>query len=214
MTTLIKDPLNLIITGVGGQGNVLASQLIGNVLVAKGYYVTIGETYGASQRGGPVMSHVRISERNQSAPLISEGKSDVILGLEPMETIRIIRSYGNPGIRVVVNSHPVHPLDVSMGNTTYPTWETIRSIITELSNTVNFLDATEIAMGLGAPILTNIVMVGALIAIEALPLKREDMLRILKETFSGQKFEINSRALRMGMEAVRNNQCTKSNIAV
>jgi len=204
VVTLKKDPLNLIITGVGGQGNVLASQLIGNALVAKGYFVTIGETYGASQRGGPVMSHVRISEKTQCAPLIPEGKSDVILGLEPMETIRIIGPYGNPNILVVTNSRPIYPLDVTVGNTKYPDWKVIRAVIAELSQKAYFVDATEMAMNLGTPILANIIMVGALVALKVLPLNREDILGVLQETFSTQKLEINIKALELGIETINN----------
>lgn len=203
MNTLKKDPLNLIISGVGGQGNVLASQLIGKALVDKGYFVTIGETYGASQRGGPVMSHVRVSQKAQCAALIAEGNGDVILGLEPMETIRMMGPYGNPNIMTIVNPHPIYPLDVVVGNTKYPDCETIRSIITELSQRVYFVDATGIAMGLGMHILTNIIMVGALVASEALPLTKEDIVEILKNTFSAAKLDINLRALQMGMDEVK-----------
>ncbi len=201
--SLKKDPLNLIITGVGGQGNVLASQLIGNALVTKDYFVTIGETYGASQRGGPVMSHLRISEKTQPAPLIPEGKSDVILGLEPMETIRVIVPYGNPSILVVTNTRPIYPLDVTVGNAKYPSEESFHSAITELSKKAFFVDATEMAMGLGAPILANIIMVGALVALNILPLTKEDIIGGLQQTFSTQKLEINLHALQMGIDAIR-----------
>ena len=70
-----KESYNLIVTGVGGQGNVLSSQLVGQAFVRKGYFVTIGETYGASQRGGSVMSHIRVSSRKQLSPLIPKGKA-------------------------------------------------------------------------------------------------------------------------------------------
>jgi indolepyruvate ferredoxin oxidoreductase beta subunit len=202
MMKLKKDPLNLIITGVGGQGNVLASQLIGNALVAKDYFVTIGETYGASQRGGPVMSHVRISKQAQPAPLISEGKSDVILGLEPMETIRVIVPYGNPSILVVTNTRPIYPLDVTVGNAKYPSEEAFHSVITELSQKAFFVDATEMAMGLGAPILANIIMVGALLGLNILPISQEDITEVLQATFSMAKIEMNLKALQMGMDAI------------
>ncbi|MCJ7831036.1 MAG: 2-oxoacid:acceptor oxidoreductase family protein, partial [Dehalococcoidia bacterium] len=76
-----KDPLNIIITGVGGQGNVLLSQLAGKALVRNGYHATIGETYGASQRGGAVMSHLRVSREKQYGPLIAQGQADIVLGL-------------------------------------------------------------------------------------------------------------------------------------
>jgi len=203
MNTLKKDPINLIIAGVGGQGNVLASQLIGKALVDKGYFVTIGETYGASQRGGPVMSHVRISQKAQCAPLIAAGHADVILGLEPMEAIRMMAPYGNPDITTIVNPRPIYPLDVVVGNKQYPDSETIRSILTELSQKVYFVDATGIAIGLGMHILTNIIMVGALLASEVLPLTKEDIVEILKNTFSAATLDMNLKALQMGMDEIK-----------
>jgi indolepyruvate ferredoxin oxidoreductase beta subunit len=92
---LAKDPLNLIITGVGGQGNVMISLIIANAFVRDGYFVTVGETYGASQRGGPVMSHMRISRETQYSPFIPDGCADIILGMEPVETLRMLGRYGN-----------------------------------------------------------------------------------------------------------------------
>ena len=102
---LAADPFNLIITGVGGQGNVLASKLIGNMLVDKGYYVTIGETFGASQRGGSVMSHLRISSESILSPQIPRGKAHAVVALEPTEAIRVLQEYGNPDGQ----SHHQHP---------------------------------------------------------------------------------------------------------
>lgn len=200
---LKKDPLNLIIAGVGGQGNVLASTLIGNSLVAKDYFVTIGETYGASQRGGAVMSHVRISGKSQYSPLIPEGKSDIILGLEPIEAIRVMGPYGHPNVVVVVNSRPVYPLEVTVGNAKYPSHEDIHSILTELSYKAYILNATDIALGLGSPIFTNIIMVGALLALDILPLTKEDLEGALEETFPEKKLEINLKALQMGIDALQ-----------
>ena len=116
-----KEPLNIIITGVGGQGNVLLSQLVGKVLVRGGFHTTIGETYGASQRGGAVMSHLRVSRRMQYGPLIGEGQADVIVGLEPIETLRVLAQYGNADVTVITNSRPVFPAAVSSGGAKYPT---------------------------------------------------------------------------------------------
>ena len=88
---LIKDPLNIVICGVGGQGNILASELLGSALVDKGYFVSVGETYGASQRGGSVMSHVRVSLTTEYGVLIPRGQADIIVGFEPIETLRVAR---------------------------------------------------------------------------------------------------------------------------
>jgi len=92
------EAYNLIITGVGGQGNVLISQLIGQSLVSKGYFVTIGETYGMAQRGGSVMSHIRIARGKQLSPLIPRAKGDFIVALEPVEALRVlgVRSLERP----------------------------------------------------------------------------------------------------------------------
>jgi indolepyruvate ferredoxin oxidoreductase beta subunit len=200
---LKKDPLNLIITGVGGQGNVLASQLLGNALVAKDFFVTVGETYGASQRGGPVMSHLRISKKSQCSPLIPEGKADIVLALEPLEALRVMGNYGNPRVLMVVNSRPIYPLDVTVGNAKYPTPQTLRSLLTEFSHRVYMLAATDMALHLGAPILANIVMVAALVALEAVPLTQEDLAETIRQTFPALKLEINLKALQMGVEAIQ-----------
>src|SRR3990172_13133307 len=95
---LPKDPFNVIIGGVGGQGNVLTSQILGEMLVSRGYVITIGETYGASQRGGSVMSHLRISKKEPFSPLIPEGQCDLLVALEPVEGLRILAPHGNPRI--------------------------------------------------------------------------------------------------------------------
>ena len=110
-----KEIYNLIITGVGGQGNVLSSQLIGQAFVGKGYFVTIGETYGSSQRGGSVMSHIRISSKKQLGPVIPRRKADIIVGLEPVEALRILTSYGNPQTVVIANTRPIYPVGGHFG---------------------------------------------------------------------------------------------------
>ncbi|RLA98609.1 MAG: indolepyruvate ferredoxin oxidoreductase, partial [Deltaproteobacteria bacterium] len=103
---LSKDPYNLIITGVGGQGNVMASRVLANMLVDKGFYVTIGETFGASQRGGSVMSHLRISGKASWSPQIPAGSADIVVALEPIESVRVLKDYGNPGIKILSNTRP------------------------------------------------------------------------------------------------------------
>jgi indolepyruvate ferredoxin oxidoreductase beta subunit len=87
---LFADPLNIVVCGVGGQGNILVARLAGRSLAKLGYIVTIGETYGASQRGGDVMSHIRLSVRRKYGPLIPHGGAHIVLGLEPLETVRIL----------------------------------------------------------------------------------------------------------------------------
>jgi len=195
-----KDPLNVIVTGVGGQGNVLISQLIGKALVKGGYHVTIGETYGASQRGGAVMSHLRISRQEQYGPLIAQGQADVILGLEPVETMRVLAQYGHPGVIVIANSRPVYTMAVTTGAAEYPGTEEITRTLEELSSTAWVINATEIALEMGASILTNIIMTGALVGSGALPLSAEAFEAALRESLPSDKLELNLQAARRGLD--------------
>ena len=194
-----KDPLNVIVTGVGGQGNVLVSQFMGRALVRAGYHVTIGETYGASQRGGAVMSHLRISRQAQYGPLIPAGQANVILGLEPVETLRVLAQYGNPAVTVITNSRPVYPLAVAIGAAHYPTVDEIMGALEELSSSAWLINATDIAVELGAPILANVVMVGALVGAGLLPLGPEEIELEFQESIPGDRLELNLKAFRRGL---------------
>ncbi len=194
-----KDPLNVIVTGVGGQGNVLISQLMGRALVRAGYHVTIGETYGASQRGGAVMSHLRVSRQAQYGPLIPQGQADVILGLEPVETLRVLGQYGNPGVTVITNSRPVYPLAVAIGTAHYPSVEEIVKALEELSSRAWLINATDVAIDMGAPILANIIMVGALVGAGVLPLAAEEFELELRESLPADRLDLNLKAFRLGL---------------
>ena len=112
MTDLRKDPFNLIIAGVGGQGNILASQVVAQAALMEDLNATIGETYGVSQRGGSVMSHLRISKQSVWSPQIPRGQAHIVVALEPTEALRVLQAYGNPEVRVIVNTRPVYSVGV------------------------------------------------------------------------------------------------------
>jgi indolepyruvate ferredoxin oxidoreductase beta subunit len=200
---LSKDPFNVIIGGVGGQGNVLASQILGEMLVSQGYVITIGETYGASQRGGAVMSHLRISTKDQFSPVIPEGQCDLLVSLEPVEGLRILDTYGNPRVMTLLNTRPIHPIDVISGNTIYPEVSKVISKIKELSRRVWTLNATEIALEMGDPIFSNIVMLGALCAIGVLPINRQGFESIIRDLLPSRLLEENLKAFDKGREVVQ-----------
>ena len=151
--TLAKDPYNIVITGVGGQGNVMASRVLSNMLVKKGFRVTIGETFGMSQRGGSVMSHIRVSRAAVWSPQIPKGMADLIIALEPIEAIRVLSDYGNPSVKVLVNLRPICPVGVITGEDEYPPEAKIRETVAALAADARFLAATEEAIRLGNPIL-------------------------------------------------------------
>ncbi len=200
---LSKDPFNVIIGGVGGQGNVLASKILGEMLLARGYVITIGETYGASQRGGSVMSHLRVSAKGPFSPLIPEGKADLLIALEPAEGLRILDVYGYGGVMVLLNTRPIHSIDVISGDASYPELSWVIARIRELSRKMWAFNATEIALEMGNPLFSNIIMLGALSAIEVLPIDREIFEQVIKEILPSKMFEENMKAFDRGREAIR-----------
>jgi indolepyruvate ferredoxin oxidoreductase beta subunit len=200
MKQLIKDPLNIIVSGVGGQGNVMVSLVIGNALVNEGYFVTIGETYGASQRGGSVMSHVKISAVKQYGPLIAKGQADIILGMEPVETLRMLKQFGNDSVKTIVNPRPIHAIDLA--GTGYPDLSNVLEKVAGLSFKCYTVNATEEAQKMGNPILANMILIGALLKTGLLPLDETSLEKVIREMFPGA-VELNTSALKRGMELVQ-----------
>jgi indolepyruvate ferredoxin oxidoreductase beta subunit len=196
---LSSDPFNLIITGVGGQGNVLASRVVGNMLMGQGLYVTIGETFGASQRGGSVMSHLRVSADSNFSPQIPKGKAHMVVALEPTEALRVLRDYGNPDVKVICNMRPIHAVGVISGEMEYPAHEDLKKWIQALSTMAWFVNATDEAMKLGNPIFGNIMLVGALSATGMLPLDRKGFEKVISRIMPATKVEINLTAFDQGV---------------
>ncbi|MDH5664000.1 MAG: indolepyruvate oxidoreductase subunit beta [Candidatus Bathyarchaeota archaeon] len=203
MTLKKEGPLNIIITGVGGQGNVVASQIFASAAVRDGFYVSVGETYGASQRGGAVMSHVRLSEETQYGPLTPEGRSHIILGFEPVESLRTIGSFGNVKTKVIVNPRPVYPIDVLSGASKYPSVEEVLKAIKELVHSVHVVEATELAKKAGDPIMQNVVMVGCLAGSGFTPVKVETLREVIREIFAKRRPEANSKAFELGLKEIK-----------
>jgi indolepyruvate ferredoxin oxidoreductase beta subunit len=200
--TLTKNPYNIVITGVGGQGNVMASRVLSNMLVRKGFRVTIGETFGMSQRGGSVMSHIRVSPNAVWSPQIPKGMADLIVALEPVEAIRVLSNFGNPFVKVLVNLRPIYPVGVITGEDEYPPEAKIRETVAALSAEARFLTATDEAIRLGNPILGNIVMIGAVAGLGVLPIDRELFETVIREGMTAERVEANLRAFAIGQAAV------------
>jgi indolepyruvate ferredoxin oxidoreductase, beta subunit len=200
---LASDPYNLIITGVGGQGNVLASRIVADMLTRLGFFVTIGETFGASQRGGSVMSHLRISSASSYSPQIPRGRANLVVALEPTEALRVLGVYGNPSIKVICNTRPIYAIGVICGEQSYPSQNEIRSWIGDLSESAWFIDTTEAAMKLGNPIFGNIMAVGALAATGELPLNRKEFESVISEKIPADKLAVNLTAFDQGREMIR-----------
>ncbi len=194
-----RAPINILIAGVGGQGNLLASRLLATAAAAKGFKITIGETKGASQRSGSVSSHVRLSD-SPLGPLIPLKAAHVILGFEPLETLRFSRRYSNENTVALINDAPVVPMLVAQGLQAYPPMEEILDELRALNEKVCLVKATELARNLGAPIVMNVVMLGALCALDLLPFGREELVDAITERAPAKRLELNLRAFDAGYE--------------
>jgi len=201
--TLTKEPFNLIVAGVGGQGNVLMSLLIGMALVREGYFIGVSDTYGASQRGGSVASHIRVSKDTQYSCLIPTGHADFILGMEPIETLRMLGQFGNPDVMAIMNPRTVYPPSVITGAAEYPDLDELVETIKKFSAKLWIVNATDEAIKMGNPIFANMILIGALIGTDVLPLDRKSLEAVLRERFSGKTFDDNMVAFDKGMELVR-----------
>lgn len=201
-----SEPYNLIITGVGGQGNVLASRIVGDMLSRLGLHVTIGETFGASQRGGSVMSHLRVSSRSSYSPQIPAGRAHMVVALEPTEAIRVLKDYGNPEVKVLCNMRPIRSIGVICGEQTYPAMEDIKTWIRELSQAAWFIDATDEAVRLGNPILGNIICVGALAATGGLPLQRVHFETVVASKMPPDRAALNLTAYDTGVAMINQSE--------
>jgi indolepyruvate ferredoxin oxidoreductase beta subunit len=200
---LRKDPLNIIIAGVGGQGNVLMSFLIGKALMESGYSVTIFDNYGASQRLGAVASHIKISRESfNTSPLIHGGDADVIVGIEPVELLRNLTRFGNPEVIAIMNTRPVYPIGVISGELDYPTLDKVIEAIRRLSAQSWIVHATDEALKLGNPIYTNVILLGALLGSNSLPLDKETLEAVLEEELP-KAFDMNMVALQKGWDLAR-----------
>ncbi len=199
---LTKDPTNIVITGVGGQGNVMASRVLAGMLVDKGYYVTIGETFGMSQRGGSVMSHLRVSSKSALSPQIPQGRADIIVALEPVEALRVLSRYGNPSVSVLSNCRVVYPIGVITGDYDYPPIGKVKKIFDKITASNWLIDATSIAMELGNPVLSNIVIIGALVKTALLPIDRYAFEKEITKNVPADKRNANLTAFDAGVKMV------------
>ncbi len=199
--TIDKDPLNVIVCGVGGQGNVLTAQIIGRAFIKEGYLVTGNDVYGAAQRGGSVSSYIRVSKESLWAPVIPYGQADLILAFEPLEALRTLIQFGNKETIVITNTYPLAPMKVMTGAEDYPTIEKLKEFLSELSQKSFFIDATNIVAQLGARYLSTF-MVGTLVGTNILPLSRERVENTLRESFRGEILEVNMKAFNLGVESI------------
>jgi len=201
MKALIKDPLNIIIAGVGGQGNLRVAEIIGNALLGEGYQVVIGDTLGGAQRGGSVTSQIRVSMAVQYGPFIPEGQADVILGMEPIETLRALARYGFPGTSVLTSTRPISSVDLFGKRANYPPVDIIMKHIRELAGRVWFIDAVGEAIAIGKSVYANMILIGALLGTGLMPVEDGSIEKQLLELY-GSEAENNLMAFNKGRDMI------------
>jgi indolepyruvate ferredoxin oxidoreductase beta subunit len=185
-----------MIVGVGGQGTLLASRLIGNVLINKGVDVKVSEVHGMSQRGGSVVTYVRYGEKVFS-PVINRGEADIIIAFEQLEAARYLSNLKKGG-KMIVSTQTIDPMPVITGNAAYP--EDIIAKIKKQDIDITAIDALNLALKAGSVKASNVVLMGVLAAMTDEP--DSAWLKAIEECVPPKFIELNKKAFYLGKEAV------------
>ena len=182
---------NIMIVGVGGQGTLLASRILGTLLTERGYDVKLSEVHGMSQRGGSVVTYVKYGQ-DIASPIIDQGEADIILAFERLEALRAL-PYLKKGGKIIVNDRAIDPMPVITGAAQYP-----NGIIEELKKyaEVISLDALPLAEAAGSAKAVNVVLIGVLAGSTEIP--RDAWINALKATVPPKFLEINLQAFEAG----------------
>jgi indolepyruvate ferredoxin oxidoreductase beta subunit len=191
---------NIVLAGVGGQGILLAAEILGTAALKEGLNVRVSEIHGMAQRGGAVFSTVRIGE-NVLAPTVLEGQADVLLGFEPLETLRNIK-YASKKTLVVMSAELVPPLELAAKNTRYLDIEEIVEKIRTFAEDVIVVETARLAQHAGSRIVGNVVLIGASMATHRLPVKPESLMEALCELVPKKRVQINIKAFKLGRGSV------------
>jgi indolepyruvate ferredoxin oxidoreductase beta subunit len=193
--------LDIVFSGIGGQGVVVASDIFCKAALFDGWDVAKAEIHGMAQRGGSIVAHVRIGEKVQ-VPLIERGKAHVILGFEMLETARVIPMLNADGT-VIVNTKYI-PSSISLvGSARHLTYEKLLVMIRDRVQTVYEIDGVDIANRLGNILVVNTVLLGALSALPANPVKKEAMEKAIAMRLKEKFVNLNLKAFQIGREQVK-----------
>ncbi len=187
----------LVFIAVGGQGNLLASRLLGEAALSMNIPTVVSEIHGMAQRGGIVESAVLLGD--VTSPIVSSAEADVLIGFEPLETLRALGKCNKDTV-VITNTHPLPPFTVAIGQGTYPPPDESLSLIRGKVKKVIAFDGNAIAEEVGNPLALNMVMLGALIGSGTIPIGAEEMKKVLSTSTKKAFLESNLKAFDMGME--------------
>ena len=201
---------SVYMTGVGGQGLVLLSNVIGAACAKAGIRALTGEQHGLSQRSGSINVHMRIGEKIQS-PLIPVGGADAILALEALEALRYIE-YLRPGGVVLMNSRVQHPVVETKEHVrdkvaTYMSADVVKQRISQVTDKIAVIDALALAKQAGNPLTENVVMLGAIVTLEAFPVPIDALRDSISENVPSKAVDVNLKALDLGKQAAYDMLC-------
>ncbi len=192
---------NLVLAGVGGQGTLLAAEILGTAAVSEGLDVRVSEIHGMAQRGGAVVSDVRIGEK-VSSPTVVDGQADVLIGFEPLETLRNLR-YASEKTLVIMSDERIPPAELAAKNKVYPCMEEIVQQICRITRNIVIVETRKLAENAGNSMTQNTVLLGALAASQGLPIKKGSLINALKGLVPAKHVEANVRAFELGYESAK-----------
>ena len=193
----MSKTVNIMLAGVGGQGVLLASEVISKAALKEGFDVKKSEVHGMAQRGGSVVSNVRFGEKVYS-PLIAEGEADILLAFEKLEALRWINYLKEDGM-IITNTQRIDPLPVANGKTDYP--GDVMERLESTKHKVVSLDALNFARKAGSQKAINTVLLGALV--NYTDISQDVYEEVIKESVPPKTVEINAEAFTMGLEAAK-----------
>ena len=186
---------NVMIVGVGGQGSLLASKLLGRLLLNKGYDIKVSEVHGMSQRGGSVVTYVRFGEKVYS-PVIDKGQADYIVSFELLEAARWTE-YLKPGGKIITNTQRINPMPVIIGAAEYP--ENLEEKMKAAAIDLDAIDALTLAEQAGSSKAVNLVLMGRLSKYFDIP--EEEWLQAIEASVPAKFLEMNKIAFKLGAQA-------------
>jgi len=189
---------NLLNVGVGGQGVIRAAQILSYAALLDNYKIRTAETHGMAQRGGSVASYLRFGTEVEG-PLIPRGKTDTILAFEASEAVRIF-NYAGPDTFFLINENIIVPPMIHQMGMDYPNLTEIRDFLKNVSPNIFFIDGEKIATDLGNSRTMNVVMLGALIGLQVLPLIKETLEKAILSYLPTKLHDINKKAFKVGIE--------------
>lgn len=193
--------------GVGGQGLMLVSNIIGLTCAEYGLNIRTAETHGLAQRSGSIYTHIRIGE-NVFSPLIPYGETDVLLGMEAIETLRYIEFLKPDGV-IILNDYVWQPVQstydrVNNHEEKYIEVQEIISKLQKITSKINIINASDLALEAGNSLTTNVVLLGALSEIEGFPIPKEHLKSIIPKVVPKKAIEVNLKAFDLGSKAIKN----------